>query len=346
MKHFFYILLSIVLFYSCKQQSHPRFVFNEIETPTQASIRGLCVVDEQCLWLSGSGGTVLRSMDGGQHWKDCSIASEAKNDFRSIHAFDSLRAIVIGINNPAVIYSTSDGGTNWNTMDTLVADGLFFNSLKFADDLHGLAVSDPIDGRFLIIRTEDGGMNWTKCETIPMALTGESNFAASNTCIEFLPNGKAWMASGGSTARVYSSNNYGKTWTAYNTPIKVQHEADGIYSIAFNDQLHGIMVGGNYEHPERNDSIAAFTNDGGSNWQQCDKMPQGFRSCVQHFSDGTRSIAIAMGKTGFDYSTDNGQSWHAGNNNGYYTIRPIPGQLSAYTAGSNGRLAHMQIKMQ
>lgn len=344
MNRLLFILLILMLTVACKQNTSVTVYFEKLQPPTEASIRGLSVIDSQCLWLSGSGGTVLRSLDGGQNWKDCSIKAEASNDFRSIHAFDSLRAIVIGVNNPAVIYLTSNGGTSWSAVDTIGGKGLFFNSLKFADTAHGLAVSDPVDGRFLIMGSNNGGLNWQKSTLVPPALKGESNFAASNTCIELLADGNAWMASGGPKARVYSSQDYGNSWTVVNTPIKAQSTADGIYSIAFSNNKDGIAVGGNYQHPERNDSIAAYTNDGGASWQLCRTMPQGFRSCIQYLNNGSTSIAIAMGKTGFDYSTDMGQNWQVGGNEGYYTLRAIPGQLAAYAAGADGRLVLVKIK--
>jgi photosystem II stability/assembly factor-like uncharacterized protein len=344
MKHIVYTALFLFLITACHKPTSVSFEISSIETPTHASIRGLSVIDKNCIWLSGSQGTVLKSLDGGQNWEDCSISTEATNDFRSIHAFDSLRAIVIGVNNPAIIYATSNGGSSWTAMDTIIGEGLFFNSLKFTETSKGVAVSDPVDGRFLIIRSDDGGISWQKSTTVPPALKGESNFAASNTCIELLPDGSAWMASGGPKARVYSSNNFGQNWMVSLTPVKAQSTADGIYSIAFKDKNNGIAVGGNYQYPERNDSIAAFTLDGGQSWQLAHTMPRGFRSCIQYLNNDSETIAIAKGKTGFDYSTDKGQTWLAGGDTGFYTIRAIPGQLAAYAAGSDGRLALIEVR--
>ncbi|WP_430814455.1 WD40/YVTN/BNR-like repeat-containing protein [Carboxylicivirga sp. RSCT41] len=346
MNRLLFITFIVFLFSSCKEVASFSFELTIIETPVDASIRGLSVVDQNCLWLSGSGGTILRSTDAGKNWKDCSISTESENDFRSIHAFDSLRAVVVGINNPAVIYSTSNGGTSWDAMDTLSGKGLFFNSLKFIETSTGLAVSDPVEGHFLIIRSSDGGHSWQKSTKVPPALSGESNFAASNSCIELLPGGYAWMAGGGARARAYSSRDSGNTWTVSDTPIKAQSSADGIYSIAFSDMNNGIIVGGNYQHPQLNDSIAAYTLNGGQSWQLCETMPRGFRSCIQYLSSDTLSIAIAMGKTGFDYSTDKGQNWLPGGDNGYYTMRAIPGQGAAYAAGADGRLAHISVSHQ
>lgn len=339
------ILLSLtILMAGCSEASQVTFSITELNAPTKASIRGLSVVNEHCFWVSGSGGSILRTIDGGQNWSDCSIGLEATNDFRSIHAIDSLEAYVIGVNNPAIIYHTSDGGKQWQAVDTLVGEGLFFNSLKFATEQKALAVSDPVDGRFMILRSTDGGQHWQRTQAVPDALPGESNFAASNTCIEYLSNGSAWMASGGSQARIYLSQDDGVSWKVVTTPLKAQSAADGIYSLTFSDALNGIAVGGNYMHPELNDSIAAFTSDGGLSWHLAQTMPRGFRSCVQNSSDGSQKLSIAMGKTGFDYSTDGGKNWHTGGDEGYYTIRPVPGKNISYMAGSNGRIARMNIR--
>ncbi|MBR8536746.1 hypothetical protein KDU71_14310 [Carboxylicivirga sediminis] len=334
----------MLLIAACTSTPQPSFTFTELDTPTQASIRGLSVINNQCLWLSGSGGTILRSNDGGGTWHDCSISHEAGNDFRSIHALDSLQAFVIGVNNPAIIYQTTNGGREWHAVDTLSGDGLFFNSLKFATRRKALAVSDPVDGRFMILRSTNGGRSWERSQQVPMALPGESNFAASNTCIEYLDNGYAWMASGGPAARIYLTQDDGTSWRVVSTPMKAQSASDGIYSVAFSNAQKGIAVGGNYMHPELNDSIAAYTSDGGLSWRLAQSMPTGFRSCVQYVTVEHTQLAVAMGKTGYDYSMDDGKNWLHGGEEGYYTLRPVPGEASAYVAGANGRVARLTIQ--
>ncbi|MCU4176153.1 WD40/YVTN/BNR-like repeat-containing protein [Carboxylicivirga sp. N1Y90] len=340
----FVFLMSVIC--ACQHNKQLTLSISKIPTLTNASIRGMSVIDENTVWISGSEGTVFRTIDGGLNWKDCSIIAELNNDFRSLHAFDSLRAFVIGINNPAVIYRTIDGGDTWLGMDTIQAEGLFFNSLVFSSDSCGLAISDQVDGQFMLMHTQDAGSTWNRVRDLPPSIEAEGNFAASNTCIEYLSTGEAWFATGVKASRVYLTKDNGQKWDVVPTPIICNESADGIYSIDFRDAMHGIAVGGNYKYPERNDSVAVYTNDGGLSWNLSETMPNGFHSCVQYVDVPDLNMAIALGRAGFDYTLDNGQTWERGGNEKYYTLRCIPGQLGAYVAGSDGRVARMDIIME
>ena len=77
---------------------------------TNASMRGLSVVDAQVAWASGTGGAVLRTTDGGQSWQARPVAGADSLDFRDIEAFDSLTAYVLSAGPDGRIYKTVDGG--------------------------------------------------------------------------------------------------------------------------------------------------------------------------------------------------------------------------------------------
>ena len=338
------VLILIIGLLSCNVSEKSVIVnFSGLNTGSTVSLRGLFVVNENVIWASGSAGTVLLSTNGGELWKNVSVPGAEKNDFRSIYAWDEKRAMVFGVAGPDFAYLTEDGGNNWQVAYADTTGGLFFNSLKFADDKNGLAVSDPVDGKFFVIRTEDGGHSWTRVDSLPSVEEGEANFAASNTCIEYLPSGKAWIASGGMAARVFYSEDFGKTWKSVKTPMIRGTASSGIFSIAFQNDKEGTMVGGIYDRPEINTNIAAYTVDGGINWLSAEKMPAGYRSCVQFVSDKKRSFAFALGKTGCDISKDGGRSWEFLTEKGYYTFRAVPGQLAGFAAGSDGRIAKINF---
>ena len=77
------------------------------------SIRGLSVVNDDVLWVSGANGMVGRSVDGGATFTWNKVEGFAKTDFRDIEAFDANTAIIMGIDTPAVILKTIDGGKSW-----------------------------------------------------------------------------------------------------------------------------------------------------------------------------------------------------------------------------------------
>lgn len=337
-KFIFYLLVLSFVIQSCtsSKKNTVEVAFTELKTNTDASLRGLHVVNENVVWTSGSGGTVLLSEDGGETWVINKVAGAAENDFRSIYAWDEKRAMVFGIAGPEFGYKTENGGESWQVDFQDTTQGLFFNSLKFADEKNGLAVSDPIDGKFFVIRTEDAGETWEQAEEIPEVEEGEANFAASNTCIEFLASGKAWIASGGLAARVFYSDDFGRSWDVVKTPMIRGQASSGIFSISFKNEREGIIVGGIYDQTDLNSNIAAYTFDGGKKWHPAVKMPKEYRSCVQRVSN---EFDFAIGKTGCDISFDNGMNWQFLNETGFYTFRAVPGKLQGFAAGANGKIS-------
>ncbi len=344
--NYFLWILIILVFVQCTNTDKPityLIHFSELQTNSTASLRGLFVVDENVVWASGSEGTVLLTTDGGNNWKNCSIQGAEENDFRSICAWDKNKALVFGINGPSFGYLSEDGGQSWQVIFKDTTDGLFFNSLKFADARIGLAISDPIEGKPFLIKTIDGGKTWKQITTIPDAIEGEANFAASNTCIEFLPSGNGWMVTGGAVARCFYSSDFGENWKVAETTMISGTPAAGVFSVCFKNDSEGVMVGGAYDQPQLNKNIAAYTTDGGKSWTSSVIMPKEYRSCVQFISEKRENLFLSIGKTGCDISTDNGKTWNFVSDKGYYTFKVIPGKLEGFFAGDNGRINKVMI---
>jgi peroxiredoxin len=79
---------------------------------TTAGLRGLSVVNEKIVWVSGTGGTVIRTIDGGKTWKVMTVPGAEKLDFRDVEAFDANNAYILSIGDgeSSRIYKTVDGG--------------------------------------------------------------------------------------------------------------------------------------------------------------------------------------------------------------------------------------------
>src|ERR1700761_2273596 len=120
------------------------------------SLRGLSVVNDKVIWVSGSGGTVGRSIDGGATWSWITVPNYEKRDFRDIEAFDENTAIIMAISEPAQILKTNDGGQTWLMVYQNEYSGMFLDAMDFADANNGIVVGDPIHGHFFQAQTFDG----------------------------------------------------------------------------------------------------------------------------------------------------------------------------------------------
>lgn len=276
---------------------------------TTASFRGLSVVNDKVVWASGTGGTVIRTVDGGKTWGVISVPAAEKLDFRDIEAFDANAAYILSIGNgeESRIYKTIDGGKTWEQQFVNKNSKAFFDAIACWDAKNCIAMSDPVDGHYVLISTTDGETwNPIVSNQMPAAKDGEAAFAASGTCLYVNPkSGDVFLVSGGTDARVFRSTDRGKTWTAAPTPIVKGTAGSGIFSIAFRNELHGTVVGGNYEKPNETNNTVAFTRDGGKIWYQGEGLT-GYRSAVTYIDDRT---IIAVGTRGTDVSYDRGGTW-------------------------------------
>jgi photosystem II stability/assembly factor-like uncharacterized protein len=338
------VLLLVVLVCGCAaphRAAPPRW--QPQASGTQASLRGLCAVDGRVAWASGSGGTFVRTTDGGRTWRAGVVPGAASLDFRDVHAFDAQRALLLSAGRPARMYLTEDGGASFVEVFADDRDGVFFDALAFGDAAHGVAFSDPVGGAFVIVHTDDGGRSWRAlpAKALPPPRDGEAGFAASGTCVAMHGATRIWIGTGGAVARVLHSDDGGATWRAQQTPLRAGAPSAGIFSLAFRDARIGIAVGGDYRQPERSGGHAARTEDGGATWQAIEPGPRGFRSCVAHVpGEGSRTW-VAVGTGGADISRDDGRTWQPIGDVGYHAAAFAPGGGVGWTVGADGRVARL-----
>ncbi|MCD9188690.1 MAG: hypothetical protein LUM44_19885 [Pyrinomonadaceae bacterium] len=309
---------------------------------TKASFRGLAVVNSNVVWASGTGGTVLRTVDGGKNWQVLKVPDAEKLDFRDIEAFDAETAYIlsIGEGENSRIYKTADGGKTWKLQFKNTNPKAFFDALAFWDTKNGMAMSDPVDGKYLLVKTTDGE-TWSVAENaqMPNAKDGEAAFAASGTCL--LSNGKnnVFLISGGNDARVFRSENRGANWTVSDTPFVKGTAGSGIFSIAMRDAKTGVIVGGNYEKPNDITNNLAFTTDGGKSWN-LSKGLNGYRSGVTYIDKKT---ILAVGSSGSDISTDSGKTWKNLDKENYNAVQS-KGKNAIWAVGAGGLVSKFTLK--
>jgi photosystem II stability/assembly factor-like uncharacterized protein len=302
-----------------------------------ARLRGVSAVSDRVVWASGSNGTVLKTADGGTTWKALTVPDASQLDFRDIDAFSDRIAYVLSIGNgeSSRIYKTIDGGQNWTLQLANKDPKIFLDAMAFWTPDSGVAFSDSVDGQFVIFTTTDGGRSWNRvpAASVPPALANEGAYAASGTNVS-VSGTHVWI--GTTASRVLHSADRGRTWTVTQTPVATG-SSTGIFSIAFRDALHGVVVGGDFQKERDAVDNAAVTSDGGKTWTLV-KGLSGYRSVVA-CRPGSKGWWIAVGPSGADLSTDDGRSWTPVSGGGFHAFAFAAGGRVGWGVGEKGAIA-------
>ncbi len=314
---------------------------------TQVELRGLSVVSPDVAWASGQKGTVTRTTNGGRTWRADTIPSANNLDLRAIAATSATVAHALSIADSGRIFRTTDGGRRWSQRFMSLKKGSFFDAIRFWDAKHGIAVSDPVDGHFLVITTRDGGDTWNEMpsDRMPAALPNEGAFAASGSLLAVHGANNAWFATGGaSVARVFHSSDGGTSWAVYDTPMRAGTASEGIFSVAFRDAKHGVIVGGDYTKATLGGRNVALTADGGATWTPVDSAtaPQGFKSAVAFVPGSGGTKLVAVGLNGTHVSSDGGMTWTSTDTVPYNSLHLVGRR--GFVAGPKGRVARLASK--
>lgn len=311
--------------------------------PTTASLRGLSVPSDSVVWASGTGGTVVRTTDGGASWQVVRVPGADSLDFRDIEAFDGQTAFVLSIGNGALsrIYVTRDGGATWSLQFRNADSSAFYDCFAFWSRERGIAMSDPVRETFRLLSTVDGGATWRVHDdhASPRALAGEAGFAASGTCTVAGAGGRAWIVTGGGPrARILRSADFGRTWSAHDlSPIAAEAPPRGAFSVADAGGRTLVATGGNYERPADSSFTVALSGDDGVTWRAPrGTLPRGYRSGVAAIAGAPR-ILVAVGTTGTDYSLDGGDNWIAADTVALNAVA-FASASSGWAVGPRGRV--------
>jgi photosystem II stability/assembly factor-like uncharacterized protein len=310
---------------------------------TNTSLRGLSVVNDNVVWVSGSNGTVGRTTNGGKNWKWFTVKGFEKKEFRDVEGFDGATAVIMAIGEPSYILKTSDGGESWRVVYENKNKGMFLDAMEFWNEQSGIVIGDPVDGRFFIARTFDGGSEWHEIpfENRPAADTGEACFAASGTNIRALDRDEAVFVSGGSKSRMFTRN------AKIELPIIQGTESTGANSISVydDDKRKGgkrmIVVGGDFKIDSSSIKNCFLTSDHGKSWYAPKVPPHGYRSCVEFLS---KQDILTCGLNGVDYSSDSGKTFDLISHEGFHVCRIAKYGPSIFLAGNNGRVAKVVWK--
>ncbi|HEV2340913.1 MAG TPA: hypothetical protein VGS15_03835 [Candidatus Acidoferrales bacterium] len=315
-----------------------------------SNLRGISVTRasgsarKSVVWACGSKGVVLRSDDDGKSWQQHRVPGGETLDFRGIVAFSDGVAYLmsIGSGENSRIYKTSDNGASWKLEYSGSRSAFFLDALACVSETKCIALSDPVDGKFLLISTKDGE-HWSEMprEYMPPALPKEGVFAASNSALAIYARREIYFATGGaSAARVFHSPDWGRTWTVAETPLAVTNDSSGIFSLARSGNTVAV-VGGDYRNVNNAAGVAAFSSDRGVTWKLAEKQPGGFRSAVVAVKG---NLFVSVGPSGEDISRDGGATWTQSGSLNLNAVSVLGAEI--WGAGPHGAIARLLLPRQ
>ena len=297
---------------------------------TKTSLRGLSVVSDKTVWVSGSSGTVGISVNGGISWKWLIVQGYEKRDFRDIEAFNDSTAIIMAVDEPSYILKTSNAGKSWKVVYANADKGMFLDAMDFGGK-NGIVIGDPIMGKFFIAKTNDAGDTWQDVPFANRAVadSGEACFASSGTNVRLLKNNRPVFISGGASSHIFLKNN------KILLPIIQGKESTGANSIAYKNKKMFIVVGGDFNKKNDREKNCFITYNAGKSWSAPVVLPSGYRSCIEFIKQNTW---ITCGLNGIDISLNDGKEFKQISTEGFHVCRKSPTGNIVYFAGSNGRV--------
>ncbi len=309
-------------------------------------LQAVSAPSERVAWVSGHGGVVLRTTDGGATWDRLVVPHAESLQFRDLHARDAEVAwlLAAGPGERSRIYATTDGGHQWALQFLNRDSSAFYDCFAFWDADRAVAFSDAVRGGLVVLMTDNGGAQWRRVAdaALPPAQPGEGAFAASGACVISVGDRHAWIGTGAaSTARVLRTTDGGGTWTAVPVPIP-GGPAAGIAALAFRDTLRGVALGGNIADPGDSTSITvARTADGGRTWQAAGRTALRGATYGAAFAPGT-PLLLAVGPGGLDWSPDGGGTWTTLDTAPYWSVG-FASRHRGWAVGPAGRIVRVDV---
>ena len=226
-----------------------------------AAITSLHMIDTTTGWAI-AGKAVLRTVDGGNHWRDVTPPGHALVS-GSVAQFLTASLAWIAIPQAAgattQLFHTSDGGQSWQ--QSTVQAG-FVRQMTFIDAQHGwmLVGNENAGGpaEFVsVLRTTDGGKTWLNVAT---ALPGDTTppghlpYGGQKSGIRFVNASTGWVTGtvfANNLAWLYVTHDGGSTWNQQTLPLPPNvppsqlwiqpptffSATDGLLPVRFSDSL-------------------------------------------------------------------------------------------------------------
>lgn len=277
-------------------------------------------IDSTTIVAVGDHGIIVRSSDGGEHWKRQSSGTRAH--LTGVHFFDRYSGLAIG--DSGIVLSTFDAGTTWNRQTT--AEGADLTGMTtyenvvvvvgehgkivrsndlgsswqqvLADTTYTLSAVDCSDRVWiavgwsgLILRSTDAGLTWSTQESGVTEYLGDVSFGSARDVVAV-----------GNEALTLRSTDGGVTWTrslepGVTTSFRSIHMFNAVDGIAAGFDIAGRMI--------------ARTSNGGITWAYSDDgNPHHFMAAINDLAFVDRERGFAVGTWGcISRTADGGANW-------------------------------------
>lgn len=338
----FLVLIAISVYSTTIAQSN--HAIQILEQGRKTSIRGMSVVSNQIIWVSGSGGAVGKSLDGGKSFQWMTVRGYEKRDFRDIEAYNQKTAIIMAIAEPALILKTVDGGENWYKVFEDSTKGMFLDAMN-AEAKTIQVIGDPINGKAFFAMSNDLGETWETNKLDGIALNdGEAFFASSGTNLQISQSSHTFkkgtfMVTGGKVSRLLNARDQRDQ---YPLPLLQGKESTGANSIAVSPSgKQAFIVGGDFAKDTMRTGNAIGVNlEPSIQFIQPKTPPFGYRSSVIYL---TNKILVACGTSGVDISIDGGMHWENISSQSFHVVQKAKNGKAIFLAGGGGKIAKLNL---
>ncbi len=258
------------------------------EVPTQALLTSVYFVDDKVGYAVGHDATIIKTVDGGEHWELKYDDPEAEMPLFSVKFVDPDHGVAVGAFSTAL--TTKDGGETWGLKSVIPDPAPPLEGLEYEPHLNAL-FKGPGDSIFIaaetgfVFRSFDQGLNWE-----PIKTPYFGSFWGGMT----LNDGNMMIF--GMRGNVWRSEDQGNTWTQVDTGSRKSF-GGGVQLDDGTIVLAGLNGG------------VAYSTDGGRSFEVVDRPDRKGYSAVV---DGPDGQVVLFGEPGVVMQPDTAEAFNSG----------------------------------